>query len=124
MVISAYKKLLATLNQTSMNENDRLLDAQTLQDVKTTAVKTFKNKYNCLTNTKLVLSSIFVLLMGVFSFEYEKSFYIAVPLLGYFTIMRGGEIFLCFQMRSWTGAVPQQYTKNTGTAHQVSQNMV
>ena len=123
-VISAYGKLIATLEQTQMNDNGRLLDAQTLKDVKITAITTFKNRYNCLTNWKLVLSSIFVLAMGVFSFMYNKSFYIAVPLLGYYSVMRGVEIFLCFQMRSWTSADQQQYSKNTGTVYQSSHNMV
>ena len=86
-----------------MNEDGKLLDKKTLKEIKSAAVKTFKDRYNCLSNWKLVLSSIFVLAMGVFSFMYNKSFYIAVPMLAYFSVIRGVEIYLNFQMRSWNG---------------------
>ena len=102
-VLSAYNKLISTLAQTSLNDNGRLLDAQTIKDIKIEAIKTYKLKYNCLTNWKLMVSSILVLAMGGWSFVYNESFYSAIPMLFILSILRGGEVYLSFEMRSWNG---------------------
>jgi len=123
-VLSAYKKLMATLDQTSLNDDGRLLDAQTMKEMQTTAIETYKSKYSCYTTWKLVVSAILVLAMGIFSFEFNKPFYISVPLLAFYTVLRGVEVFLSFELRSWTGAEQfRNYTPKTGTVQTASHTM-